>query len=77
MIAASCDFVYYKYFRYTLNTDVDTPHRGPVSAVVFAPPSYTDDGRPLQTMLVTVGAEDNKFKLWKLNHKGNINGEHN
>ena len=46
-----------------LNTDVDTPHQGPVSCVAFA--NNTDDSNE-PSMLVSVGATDSKFKLWTL-----------
>ena len=45
-----------------LNTDVDTPHQGPVSCVSFA--NNSDSNEP--SMLVSVGATDRKFKLWTL-----------
>lgn len=54
-------------YRYVLNTDVDTPHKGRVSAVSFAPPS--EDDSPV-TMFVSVSAEDKKFKLWTLTENG-------
>ena len=62
-------------YRYILNTDVDTPHQGRVSQVCFAPPPDPEYTRS-QYMLVTVGAEDNKFKLWSLT-TDDREGKHN
>ncbi|XP_067932246.1 WD repeat-containing protein 75-like isoform X1 [Watersipora subatra] len=49
---------------YVLNTDVDTPHQGAVSYIAFAPMS--DEGNGALPMLVSVGQDDKKFKLWTL-----------